>query len=305
MKRARIGILIIAALATTSILAANGCSRWIAHAIVDAPNKGVAQVPPAPRAEFEALGVSRAERIEVGPPSAELDCWIIDPTQSPRGTVVVLHGVRDRKRTQVGLGRKLAEQGYRAVLIDLRGHGESTGDFITYGVVESRDLAQALDALDARGLIHEPIGVIGASFGGACAIKLAAIDERVKAVIAIATYTSLRDVVPNYLGRMGMGWLVSDATLEDSFAIAGELASFNATEANPIEAIGKVHAPVLLIHGDEDSHIPPDHSQRLHEAAPEHSKLVIIPAANHDTIMMDRDGTIWRETLAWLTEYLE
>jgi dipeptidyl aminopeptidase/acylaminoacyl peptidase len=83
------------------------------------------------------------------------------------------------------------------------------------------------------------------------------------------------------------------------------MASFNATEANPIEAIGKVHAPVLLIHGDEDSHIPPDHSQRLHEAAPEHSKLVIIPAANHDTIMMDRDGTIWRETLAWLTEYLE
>jgi pimeloyl-ACP methyl ester carboxylesterase len=43
--------------------------------------------------------------------------------------------------------KELAEAGYRAVLVDLRGHGRSTGKYTTFGVQAAKDLSQVIDAL--------------------------------------------------------------------------------------------------------------------------------------------------------------
>ena len=57
---------------------------------------------------------------------------------------------------------------------------------------------------------------------------------------------------------------------------AGRLASFNPDDANPLRAITQTHAPILLIHSRSDEFIPWQHSQRLHDAAPDHSKLILV-----------------------------
>ena len=51
--------------------------------------------------------------------------------------------------------------GYRAVLVDLRGHGRSTGKYLTYGVQEAQDISQVIDALEQQQLIAGEIGVLG------------------------------------------------------------------------------------------------------------------------------------------------
>src|SRR5436853_2381744 len=106
---------------------------WLAHAIVDAPNRGRNPLGPDPDApELARIGVDHAFRVPVGPPAASLSVWVLDPPTSvgaPRGTVLVLHGMRDRKVTMLDLGRLLSRDGFRAVLVDLRGHGQSTGDW--------------------------------------------------------------------------------------------------------------------------------------------------------------------------------
>src|SRR5262249_9230684 len=140
-----------------------------------APNAGhppdpAADPPPPPLAPLEA----RAIRVEVGPPRASLSLLIVDrPAPSSRATVLVLHGIRDRKESMLGWGRGLAEIGYRAVLVDGRGHGRSSGDFLTYGVVEARDLSRVLDALEARGLVAGRVGAMGVSYGAATAVEWA------------------------------------------------------------------------------------------------------------------------------------
>jgi hypothetical protein len=112
-----------------------------ASAIVNAPNRGL----PSPPTRAREL------RVAVGPPSATLSLEIMDAA-TPSATVFVLHGIRDEKESMRGWGRMLADAGFRAVLLDLRGHGRSTGDWLSYGVVESRDLARALDSMEAQGL---------------------------------------------------------------------------------------------------------------------------------------------------------
>jgi alpha-beta hydrolase superfamily lysophospholipase len=191
-RRAAVALSIVVAL----ILGEVATERIGAHAIVDAPNHTVVavQAPPSDRA------------IAVGPPRATLAALVVEPKLPPRATIFVLHGIRDRKETMQHWADHLSEAGYRAVLIDSRGHGRSSGDWLTYGVQESRDLSQVVDALHLDG----PIGVMGISYGGATAIEWSAREPRVRAAVAVAPFASLRDIVPVYTPRTVpvVGWLI-------------------------------------------------------------------------------------------------
>lgn len=249
---------------------------------------------------LHALGVSRGLRVAVGPPAASLSLWIVDPTGPARDTVLVLHGIRDNKRSQLGLGRALAAAGHRAVLVDLRGHGRSSGRFLSYGVIESRDLVQVIDALAERGSLTGEVKAVGASYGGAVALQLAARDRRVTAVATVATFTSLRDVTPLYLRRLvpGVGRLVTSGQIDEALERAGREAGFDPREAAPVRAVARTHARLLLVHGADDGNIPVSHARALHQAAGRRSQLLVIPGADHATVM--GHPRVTRAVLDWL-----
>jgi len=125
--------------------------RAAAAAIDRSPNHGL----PAPAPRPGEL------RVEIASPPASLAMELVDvaPGTTLKGTVFVLHGIRDHKESMRSFGAMLAESGFRAILVDLRGHGRSSGEWLSYGAVESHDLAQVLDALTAQGLVIGKVGV--------------------------------------------------------------------------------------------------------------------------------------------------
>jgi pimeloyl-ACP methyl ester carboxylesterase len=207
---------------------------------------------------------------------------IVDATTPPRGTVFLLHGIRSDKTRMRAWGQMLAEAGFRAVLVDLRGHGRSTGDWLSYGVVESRDLVQALDALEARGLRVGSVGVMGISYGAATAIEWAGKDPRISAVVAVAPFASLRAVVPGYAPLP-----LPEAFVNGAIDMAGRQGGFDPDDASPVLAIAHTRARVLLIHGEDDGRIPPWHSERIFAAGKDHAELVLVPGAGHQSIADD------------------
>jgi pimeloyl-ACP methyl ester carboxylesterase len=257
-------------------------------AMVIAPNHGIAG--------FET--VPGELRVDVGPPAASLSLEIVEP-RSAAGTVFVLHGIRAGKQWMRGWGTMLADAGFRAVLVDLRGHGRSTGDFMSYGVVEARDLSQTLDALEERGLVAGRVGAMGTSYGAATAIEWAGIDPRVTAVVAVAPYESLRAVVPGY-APVPLPASFVDGCIDE----AGARAGFDPDLASPLAAIAKTRAPVLLVHGRSDERIPFAHSEHLFAAAPDHAELVLVPGAGHESIMNDTSGDIRTRAPRWFRDYL-
>lgn len=172
----------MALLLLSGLLVITGCTfffpYWIPTAIVYAPNFGrqAGSFEEANPEQLKAWGIKQQIPISVGPPPAQISAWVMEPPQPARGTVLVLHGIRDSKTSMRGMGQLLANGGYRSVLIDLRGHGLSSG--LTYGVVDSQDLVQVLDAIDRQNLLTPSIGVFGCSYGAAAAIQLAARDPR-------------------------------------------------------------------------------------------------------------------------------
>ena len=228
--------------------------------------------------------------------------------QPPKGTVFLLHGIGDRKENVPYRlwARILAQAGYRAILVDLRGHGRSTGDFLTYGVTESSDLRQVLDALQDLDLIRGPVGVWGISYGAAVAIQWAAADPRVKAVVAFEPFCTLRDAVhdfaPVVLGPFT--FLAAPAVLSAVTQAAAAQAGFRAEQASPLRAIRETEAPVLLVHGTDDHHLYPQHSVRLHEAALDHSDLYLVKGANHLTLWIHDLPVVRERVTSWLDQQL-
>jgi pimeloyl-ACP methyl ester carboxylesterase len=277
--------------------------------MVGAPNRyNPLAGPDNPLPPLESLVADRHFWVNVGPPAAMLSVSVIEPAggQPPRGTLLVLHGIFTRGITMLPSARELAGAGYRAVLVDLRGHGRSTGQYLTYGVREATDLSQVIDALERRGLVAGQLGVYGISYGATTAIHLAACDPRVRAVVAVEPFALLRPEVLR-IGEMtipGLGGLVPDATLDRAFNQAGHIAGFDPDRSDAADAIKRTSAPVLLIHGTDDWIVPYWNSLVLSQSAPDHSRRIPIVEGGHVSLWFDRQGDVSASALAWFDRWL-
>ncbi|HBH51367.1 MAG TPA: hypothetical protein DDY91_05685 [Planctomycetaceae bacterium] len=302
-----------AGLACGLLLGTTGCADLLGTAISSAPNRWIPWQKTASRTHpgvRRVLGIDQEFRVDVGTSDEPLELLvqIVDPADAapPHGTVLVLHGVVSSGRAMLPHARRLAQQGYRAVLVDLRGHGKSDGQYLTYGVRESDDLMRVIDALESRRLTAGRLGVLGVSYGATTAIHLAGKDSRIDSVVAVAPFSTMRDVVPDF-GRTvlpGVGSLVSDQALDAGVDEAGRQGDFDPNLADACAAIQKTQARVLVIHGEEDWMVPTYHGKRLHEAAPDHSQLVLLPWTGHLAAWLDPFGQVGEETHRWFDSHL-
>src|SRR5438128_2473509 len=146
---------------------------------------------------------------------------------------------------------------------------------------------------------------MGISYGVAIAIQWVGQEPRIRAVTAVAPFESLRKVVPIYFTRMVpvLGALVPNLLIQRVVDRAGILGGYDPDAASAEEAITRTQAPILLIHGDQDRHIPMSHSQALKSRAGARAELVIVRGATHDTI--GGSDEIWPRTMQFFGQHLD
>lgn len=281
-------------------------------AIISSPN-GDVEIRPEdfPTADdLASLGVDYHICIPVGPPSATLSCFVLNPKtyQSDSlllGTIVLLHGHRDKKLSQLDLAKWIASRGYRVVLVDNRGHGLSTGEYLSFGVWEREDMVAVLDTLESRGFLQHPVGLIGFSYGGSVAIQLAARDKRVAGVVSLSTFSSLREVTEDYVKCFlpFVALMLSSEQYDEAIAEAGKVAGFDPAEANTERSASTLQVPLLLIHGEDDWKIPIEHAEQIKAAAGNSCLLVRVPERGHGDLLSGEVGMkLLEQSLRWLEE---
>jgi pimeloyl-ACP methyl ester carboxylesterase len=292
-------------------VAATGCSRPAGYLAASAPNRFnplVGAGNPLPKIE-QLAGVDQTFQVPVGPPEASLSVSVVEPIEPgpPRGTVLVLHGIFIRSLFMMDTARMLSRAGYRAVLVDLRGHGRSSGQHLTYGIRESQDLSQVIDELQRRGLAEGPLGVYGLSYGATTAIHLAGRDPRIQAVVAVAPFATLRQELSHYMraSLVGLGDSFSEEAYQQVIDEAGRAGDFNPDEASAVAAIQRTAAPVLILHGTADNVIPYWHALQLQRAAPHNTEVVLIRDIGHISIWFDPTGDVASHTRGWFDRYLD
>jgi uncharacterized protein len=216
-----------------------------------------------------------------------------------RGAVLLLPGVRANRLAMNERARMLSSAGYSTLSIDFQATGESPGDAITFGWRERFDVIGAVEAI-RRTLPGEPIGVIGTSLGGA-ATTLAAADLKIQSAVLEAVYPSIDVAVENRM-RMRLG-AVGAAMSPLLLAQLQPRLGVSRADLRPVEHIGFLHCPVLVIVGGVDQHTTVNDTQ-LYAAAHAPKELWLLPNVAHVDFLRAAGDEYRRRILAWFDETL-
>lgn len=187
--------------------------------------------------------------------------------------VVLAHGWDSRASHLGGFVLPLLTAGFQVWAYDGPAHGDAAGE-----VSSVRHLARALLAMHQ---VHGPFaGVITHSAGSAAALYAFAQGMTVQASVHISGPTSLRRLIHNFVGTVGLRQEQADAFNQLLEQFAG--APLNDLELHNVQH-GLRHAG-LLLHDPADPEVPYAESAALHAVWPQ-SQLIAVPEAGHRRII--------------------
>ena len=197
--------------------------------------------------------------------------------------VIVLHGFGGNATSTVPIGQKLAEAGFLALCLSLRGWLGSTGE-------EDQGFRQPDDIVSAADWLREQarsVALLGLSQGGQVALLAASRSGAPSFACAVAFYpptdtAAWREETQN----TGVVDYLYDFVPTERFAAI-----------SPITVANRISCPTLILHGENDINIPLRHSRRMADANPA-VRLHVVAGAGHG-FAADGDA-VWPETLAFL-----
>jgi pimeloyl-ACP methyl ester carboxylesterase len=200
--------------------------------------------------------------------------------------VILLHG---------GLGHSgnwgyqvpaLIRSGYRAVVIDSRGHGRSTRDArpFTYELMAS-DVAAVMGALQlARA------GLVGWSDGACTALVLArSVPARIAGVFFFACNMDpsgtkefeFTPIVQRCFSRHVKDYAQLSATPDQFEAFSEAVGLMQRTQPNySANDLAEISVPVVIVQSEYDQFIKREHAEYLAQSIP-HAEFVLLPGVSH------------------------
>lgn len=173
-----------------------------------------------------------------------------------KGTILLFHGYRSSWVIDFSIVLPYYHSlGYDLLVVDERAHGQSEGDYITFGVRERRDVVTwAQYAAMHFGPTH-PLILDGLSMGAATVLMAAGLDlpENVKGIIADCPYSSPRDIIRKVAKDMHMPDRLSWPFVKIGGRVYG---GFDVDETDAARAVKQAKVPILIIHGESDSFVP-------------------------------------------------
>ena len=200
--------------------------------------------------------------------------WIKSKQDRAKGLIILVHGVGGCKEHFLGLANNLANEGIESIVFDGRAHGESEGEFCTYGFHEKKDISKIVDFIKSRNSIIK-IGIWGNSLGGAIAIQALEFDKRIEFGIIESTFTDLSQIVFDYKKRMSKGIGIRSLS---NYVLrrAGKIGNFNPKKVKPIESVKNINQPIFIAHGDADKNISSKYGQMLFDHLKSTDKTFIL-----------------------------
>jgi pimeloyl-ACP methyl ester carboxylesterase len=235
-----------------------------------------------PRGKVLAGGMPRGmEPLMLQTPSGLVATWHI-PAGRPDGRKALLvHGWNSRSLHLLALAKSLNEQGIDAVLVDLPGHGASTGRHLHLG--------KGIEAVDAAWRHYGPFDTfIGHSFGGAVALNAALGSamcvpaRRPDTLVMIAAPNSMPAFFRWFGRRVGLPPVAQAALERKVLMILGQsLDLFVASDQ-----LKDFDRPVLVVHDMDDTDVLYADALRMARAG-RHVALHTTSGLGHRRVLKD------------------
>jgi hypothetical protein len=191
--------------------------------------------------------------------------------ESPDRAVVLVHGggvTREEGGFFTRIASGLAEAGTASLRFDLRGHGESDGrqEDLTLTTILN-DIRVALASVqEATGASR--LTLLGASFsGGVCAYYAAKRPMEIDRLVLL---------------NPQLGYIQFTPSLRHGYGVLNEVFWFK-----PLDVLGEIAAPTLLVHGTKDTFVPIELTRAALPRFRAEHRLVEIEGSQHGFAVHD------------------
>ena len=184
----------------------------------------------------------------------------------------------------------LRDLGFNILVPDQQAQGESQGDFITFGALESDDSLEWLGEIrryaQLSGFERARIGVMGESMGAVTALLTMAkanspsvkMEDKPLFCVADCPFSNFDSLMELRAEKHGGKNALRLLPLVKSIIKSRSGADMD--EVNTVKAAAAIRVPVLLFHGTDDPLVPASMSQEIAAANP-NIKLCLIEGAKH------------------------
>lgn len=232
--------------------------------------------------------------------------------------VLLVHGggvTREEGGFFTRLSSGLAEAGAASLRYDLRGHGESDG--LMHEATLSAHLNDIRAALSSLGRATQApqVSLIGASFGaGLCTYYTAKRSDAVARLVLLNPQLNYKnryidqkahwhgDHIDNEAARqlLERGFIEHSPTVRHGRAMLNEVFWIK-----PVDILGELVAPTLIVHGTEDTFVPIEASREASRQLRCINKLVEVEGAQHGFAVHDDPEYLSPQTREWQTFVIE
>ncbi len=194
-----------------------------------------------------------------------LGSWYLPAAEAGAPAVLVASGNGGSRELRAPLARALAEQGLSVLLFDYRGYGGNPGSPSEQGLARDVRAARRF-LLEAAGVPDDRLVYFGESLGAAVVTELAT-QHPPAGLVLRSPFEDLASV-----GSVHYPLLPVRALLRDRYPVA--------------QHITEVDAPTTVLYGTADSLVPPEQSRSVAAAAAKLHRLVPIPGADHNDLVL-------------------
>lgn len=201
------------------------------------------------------------------------------------GVVLLLNWFGGCKTDNIEAAGVFIELGYDVFLMDLRGHGDSSGMETSLGYDEYRDVLAGVEYIKST-FEPEQLIIYGVSLGAVATLRAfeAAEVTCVDALILEAPFDRLLNTIRHRVEAFKVPSLV----FADILAIAGGiLLRYNPYHFNPVDYAEEIGIPALVIHRDNDPYVSSGEVRNIYYKLKNkiNSELITVSDYGHGTIV--------------------
>ena len=247
---------------------------------------------------FEAVEFMSSDGIQ-------LKGWWIPASNPDQATIILCHGQNGSMDGDIWQAKMLNTANFNVLMFDMRGHGQSGGNYVTLGMREVLDLRAAVNFVRQTHNTQR-IGVLGFSMGSLVAIRHAA--EASSSIICLVldgvtgdvhetmTRWLTRKKIPRFLAKpfiwlaLRMGAIYSDAPIH---------------HVNPTRWMPQIKdCPTLFIHAEQDEFVDLATIQELCDMTTEATDLWVASDCEHREAQVKHPVEYSERVLGWFGKHL-
>ncbi len=216
---------------------------------------------------------------------------------------IVIHGYTGKGQDMGFFAKKFYDMGFNVLVPDLLGHGQSGGNTITMGGLDSNDIIKWTDKISIEE-VDPKILLFGISMGAATVLNTIGKNppKNVLAFIEDSGYINVEEIFSHQLKKMFK--VPKFLVMPPANLVTRIRGGYFLNRVDASNSIKNAKIPGLILHGDMDDFVPVDNAYRLYEMLNNEKEIHISKGAIHvQGALIDKD--YWKVVENFVNKYIK